>query len=391
MEARDISIYIHYPFCKKKCPYCDFNSHVATTNPKTKEWLKAYAKEIDFYFTNILKQGVKYNIKTIFFGGGTPSLMEESLVGGIINHLAKQASIDANCEITLEANPSSFEAQKFAGFKEAGINRVSIGVQALNDADLQTLGRLHDAQTAIKAVYLASSIFDNYSIDLIYARHGQKLQDWESELNFALSNLVKNHISLYTLTIEKGTEYYSLARAGKIIVPEGDASYDFYNLTDELTGAAGFGKYEVSNYAKTGFECRHNIAYWTMQDWIGIGAGAFSRYTIDGCRFAANSFHEPQKWLDASSLSGNALQVNYKLEGFDIAHEALMMGLRTSAGVNLNFVRQKFNLNILDFVIKQKLQQLLDAGMLELNDNNNNLKASKAGVCVLNSVINSLI
>ncbi len=385
-----LSIYIHYPFCEQKCPYCDFNSHVNKSEvEKSVLWLEAYKKEMDFYFNNILL-GKKYKIESIFFGGGTPSLMSTELVSGIIDYISKYHDVDSlDCEITLETNPSSFEALKFKDFKAAGVSRVSIGLQALNDKDLKTLGRVHDLKQALNAVKTAGEIFDNYSIDLIYARHEQDLASWQAELEYALKHLVKDHISLYALTIEKGTEYYSLAKRGLIVTPSEDKAFEFYKLTDEIIKANGFDKYEVSNYCKNDKFSRHNMTYWQCGDWIGIGAGAFSRYTIDAKRHSANNYHEPLKWFNSVMQNGNALQIKESVDAKDIAYEMLMMGLRLKDGIDIKAFNEKFDLNLEEYLNKSKLNAMINEGLVIYNQGLQ-IKTTEQGLYVLNSIINSI-
>lgn len=335
MMLNDLSIYIHYPFCKSKCPYCDFNSHVHSSIDH-QAFLNAYLTELD-YFGQLLKNR---RIKTIFFGGGTPSLMPVSLAASILKKIATIWSIDSDCEITLEANPTSFEAMKFKEFKEVGINRLSIGIQALNDADLKFLGRNHSAIEAISTIKSAQKIFDNYSFDLIYARPGQTVQNWQEELKQAIE-LSANHLSLYQLTIEKGTKFYSQYQRKEFYLPDENLAADFYELTNNITSDYGLSLYEISNYAKADFECKHNLVYWQSGDYLGIGAGAHSRVYLDGIknRLALMMVHEPILWLKKVTENGNGLQSKNEINQVELLEEIIMMALRTKEGLTRQILK----------------------------------------------------
>ena len=308
----DLSFYIHYPFCKSKCPYCDFNSHVRD-NIDHAGFLRAYQREIEFFAPHL--KGRK--IKTIFFGGGTPSLMPLVLVEKILEKIATCWEVDKACEITLEANPTSFEASKFLDFRKAGINRLSIGVQALNDADLKFLGREHSAKEAISVIKKASEIFENFSFDLIYARPQQTLAQWSQELKQALEFNTK-HLSLYQLTIEKGTKFFGDFKQKKFQMPDENLAADFYEMTNETTAQAGLELYEISNYAKKNFECAHNLVYWQGGDYLGIGAGAHSRVFLDEeiSRQAIMMTHEPMAWLRKVEEQGAGIQTKETFQQF---------------------------------------------------------------------------
>lgn len=366
---QDLAVYVHWPFCKSKCPYCDFNSHVARKIDYLK-WQTAYIKEID-YFKELLKGK---NITSIFFGGGTPTLMPPSIASAIINKISSITKLDDKIEITLEANPTSVELKKFNDFKEAGINRVSLGVQSLNDNDLKFLGREHSVNEALRAVEKAQ-IFKNYSFDLIYALPEQSLEKWEKELKKALS-YASNHLSLYQLTIEKGTKFYSDYKAGKFKMPANELSADFYELTDTIMNDAGLPSYEVSNYAKSGFMSRHNMTYWRYKDYLGIGAGAHSRVT-QGKKKAMMMIHSPEKWLNSALNNGQGLQYSEELTDEDTLYETILMGLRTKEGIKYKIVENNKSIPLL------------------INDNylkksNDRIFATKKGTLVLNSIINKL-
>jgi len=326
-----LSIYIHWPFCLSLCPYCDFNSHVAASIDHQR-WQEGYTREID-YFADKIKG--RY-IKSIFFGGGTPSLMQPFVIDGIINKIAKIGNLDHNTEITLEANPTSYETQKFIEFKASGINRVSIGVQSFNEQDLNNLGRKHSPGEAIAAIESASKIFERYSFDLIYARMGQSLDAWQEEIKFALK-LAGSHISLYQLTIEKGTPFYKLFHEGKLILPENEVSANMYEWTNDYLESLNFQRYEISNYAMPGQESIHNLNYWNYGEYIGIGPGAHSRIHNHDTPVAIESvmmIHNPGKWLDNVEGKGHGIQTRGLLSSEEITEEALMMGTRLQKGLD---------------------------------------------------------
>ena len=304
MTLNNIAIYIHWPFCKSKCPYCDFNSHVREKIDE-KSWFDAYITEISFFADKIVGK----NITSIFFGGGTPSLMNPKLVEKIILELEKIGKFVDNIEITLEANPTSIEAQKFQDFKTAGINRVSIGIQSFNEEGLKFLGRTHSKNEAIEALEIAGNIFSNYSFDLIYARPNQSIKNWENELLSALK-LAKNHLSLYQLTIEKGTSFFNDYRDKKFTMPSDVLAASMYELTREITKAHGFVDYEISNYAKQGFESKHNLSYWNYDEYLGIGPGSHSR--ID--KYAMMMIHNPENLLAKVKTDNNGIQAKTLLK-----------------------------------------------------------------------------
>ena len=339
-------------------------------------WRDAFLKEIDRYALETPNRVVT----SVFFGGGTPSLMDPSTVDAVINAIASKWSLSNNVEITLEANPTSIEAAKFVDYREAGINRVSIGVQALNNADLKALGRLHTAEEALNAVEIGRSTFENVSFDLIYARQHQSLQEWESELTQALS-YDPTHLSLYQLTIEDGTAFGDRYRRGTLLgLPEEDLSADMYFATQDLCHSHSLPAYEVSNHANTGHESQHNQIYWRGGDYIGIGPGAHGRLTIGNARIATETFLTPGEWLTAAG-NGNGDLHREKLPAIVVNQETLMMGLRMTSGVDFRTVDSKF-------INWQKLQNLQDMGFLELE--NDILKTSNAGRPLLNHILREI-
>lgn len=349
-----LSLYIHYPFCKSKCPYCDFNSHV---NPEVdyERFARAYDRELEFFAQKTLER----EVKTIFFGGGTPSLMPISLAERILTKVRALWKIADDVEITLEANPTSAESKKFEALKSLGINRVSIGIQALNDTDLKFLGREHSAKEAIEVVHTAAKIFPNFSIDLIYARPGQTLESWKRELEIACE-LSPNHLSLYQLTIEKGTKFFSSYNEGKFVLPDEETAAKLYELTEEITAKFGFGGYEISNYAQPNFECRHNLAYWQGQDYVGVGPGAHSRVYFGSERMSAMVTNDPLNWLNKVESVGNGIQQLAQLTKNEVAEELILTGLRTTKGIGDKIFLSHFGKKmsaVLDF---QKLKNLKD-------------------------------
>ncbi|MHA3979680.1 radical SAM family heme chaperone HemW [Halovulum sp. GXIMD14794] len=324
-------LYVHWPFCAAKCPYCDFNSHVRGAVDQ-KAWADALLAEMAFHAERT--QGRR--LDSIFFGGGTPSLMEPATVEAVIAAAAGHWHLANSAEITLEANPTSVEADRFRGYARAGVNRLSLGVQALNDPDLKALGRLHSVSEARAAFDMARAIFDHISFDLIYARQGQSLSDWESELDEALA-MAADHLSLYQLTIEAGTRFGELHARGKLRgLPSDDLSADMYALTQERTAVAGFTGYEISNHAKHGAEGKHNLIYWRYGEYVGIGPGAHGRYTAHGARLATATALHPETWLKAVQQAGHGLVTEDPVPASDQAEEYLMMALRLAEGASLD-------------------------------------------------------
>ena len=323
------AVYVHWPFCLSKCPYCDFNSHVRHGGIDETRFLRAYEIEI----AAIAARAPDRTVSSIFFGGGTPSLMQPSSVGAILNCIGKHWTVARDVEVTLEANPTSVEATRFRGYRTAGVNRVSLGVQALDDTSLRELGRLHTAQEALDAVAVARAIFERYSFDLIYARPQQTTDAWAAELKRAIAEAAE-HLSLYQLTIEPDTPFFGLHKAGKLKVPDEDLARDLYDLTQIICSDAGLPAYEVSNHARVGAECRHNLVYWRGHDYAGVGPGAHGRLTIDGRRVATATEKRPEAWLMRVEESGTGLIVEEKLTSGEAADEYLLMGLRLAEGID---------------------------------------------------------
>ena len=328
-DASGFGVYVHWPFCLSKCPYCDFNSHVRHTGIDEERYVRAFAAEI----ATTAQRSPGRIVSTIFMGGGTPSLMKPETVGAILDAIGKHWSVAPDVEVTLEANPTSVEATRFAGYRAAGVNRVSLGVQALDDASLKELGRLHTAQEALDAVKIARRAFERYSFDLIYARPRQTTAEWRAELSRAIDEAAE-HLSLYQLTIEQDTPFAALHAAGKLVIPDDDNARALYDLTQEITDARGLPAYEISNHARPGAECRHNLIYWRYHEYAGVGPGAHGRLVIDGKRHAIATERRPESWLMRVEASGHGVIEDETLLTSEQADEFLLMGLRLAEGID---------------------------------------------------------
>jgi oxygen-independent coproporphyrinogen-3 oxidase len=322
-------VYLHWPFCLSKCPYCDFNSHVRHAAIDESRYLRAFTAEIAATAARVPGR----TVSTIFFGGGTPSLMQPATVAAILDAIGQHWTIARDVEVTLEANPTSVEAARFRGYRAAGVNRVSLGVQALDDAALKALGRLHSAQEALDAVAIARAIFERYSFDLIYARPRQTPGEWASELKRAIAEAAE-HLSLYQLTVEPGTPFAALKATGKLIVPDDDIGRDLYDTTQDICAGAGLPAYEISNHARPGAECRHNLVYWRGHEYAGIGPGAHGRLNSGGQRYATETEKRPEAWLMRVESLGHGVIVDDKLNTGEQADEYLLMGLRLAEGID---------------------------------------------------------
>ena len=370
-------VYVHWPFCLSKCPYCDFNSHVRDTGVDEARYLAAYAAEIAHRAA--LAPGRV--VRSIFFGGGTPSLMRPETVAGVLDAIAANWRIEPDAEITLEANPTSVEAGRFRGYRAAGVNRLSIGVQALADADLKALGRRHNVEEALAAVRLAASVFPRFTFDLIYGRPGQGEAEWRAELARAL-DLARDHISLYQLTIEPDTAFERLRDAGKLDLPDEDLSLALFRATRELTEARGLPAYEVSNHAIPGGESRHNLVYWRYGEYAGIGPGAHGRLVGTRGRLAQACERRPETWLSRVEAEGHGLTEDVPLTPEEQGDEFLVMGLRLSEGVDPRRY-ETLSGRALD---PERLKTLIDGGFLE-RDPSGRVRITAAGAPVLDAVV----
>jgi len=329
-EDEKFGVYIHWPFCLSKCPYCDFNSHVRHAGVDEARFARAFAAEIATTAARVPGR----TVSSIFFGGGTPSLMQPSTIATVLDAIAQHWSVADDAEVTLEANPTSVEATRFRGYRTAGVNRVSLGVQALDDRALAELGRLHSAREALDAVAVARSVFGRYSFDLIYARPGQTPQQWASELARALAE-AGEHLSLYQLTIEPDTPFAALYAAGKLKTPDEDIARALYDTTQDVCAAHGLPAYEISNHARAGGECRHNLIYWRAHEYAGVGPGAHGRLDVDGERHATATEKRPESWLMRVEARGHGLVSDDVLTRQERCDEFLLMGLRLAEGIDL--------------------------------------------------------
>jgi len=381
-EDGGFGLYLHWPFCQSKCPYCDFNSHVSA-NIDQDRWAQAYLGEID----RIGALTAGRVLRSVFFGGGTPSLMDPALVDVILRKVRATWAWANDIEITLEANPTSVEAGRFAGFRAAGVNRVSMGVQALNDADLRALGRRHSLAEARAAFDVARGLFDRVSFDLIYARQDQTPAQWERELREALAMAV-DHLSLYQLTIEEGTAFGDRFAVGKLHgLPDEDRAADMYLRTQEITAAAGMPGYEVSNHAKPGQESRHNLIYWRYGDYAGIGPGAHGRLTVGGQRMATEAHRAPAAWLEQVEQAGHGESLREPVDGQAQLTEMVMMGLRLHEGIDLARLGRLADRSGHD--IYSNINGLRDIGMVDTDGGR--LRLTEQGRPVLNAVLRRLL
>ncbi len=323
-------VYVHWPFCLSKCPYCDFNSHVRREPIDEPRFVRAFTSEIAATAARVPGR----TVSTIFFGGGTPSLMQPATIGAVLDAIAKYWRVAPDAEISMEANPTSVEATRFRGYRTAGVNRVSLGVQALDDRVLAELGRMHSAREALAAVGIARSVFARYSFDLIYARPQQQPKDWASELKMALAE-VGEHLSLYQLTIEPDTPFAALHTAGKLRLPDEDTARALYDTTQEICAAHDLPAYEISNHARPGGECRHNLVYWRAREYAGIGPGAHGRLDIGGARHATATEKRPEAWLMRVEAQGHGVVSDDVLTREERADEFLLMGLRLAEGIDI--------------------------------------------------------
>ncbi|PKP77272.1 MAG: coproporphyrinogen III oxidase [Alphaproteobacteria bacterium HGW-Alphaproteobacteria-3] len=323
------AVYVHWPFCQSKCPYCDFNSHVVA-NVDQARWARALARELE----HMRALSGPRRVRSVFFGGGTPSLMLPETVEAVLSKIASLWTMEEGAEITLEANPTSVEADRFRGYRAAGVNRLSLGVQSLDDAELKFLGRLHSAEEALRAIALARDIFPRLSFDLIYARPGQTAEKWEKELRAALAHAA-DHLSLYQLTIEPETAFARLYEKGAFALPADEDAADLYALTGEICAQAGLSAYEVSNYAAPGAASRHNLVYWRYGDYVGAGPGAHGRTGQGAARVATRTRRLPGDWIEAVERDGHGLEAVEEIAPAAQGDEMMLMGLRLAEGVSL--------------------------------------------------------
>ncbi len=373
-------VYVHWPFCLSKCPYCDFNSHVRHAAIDEERFARAFAREIA---TTADRIGPR-QVSSIFLGGGTPSLMQPSTVAAILDAIARHWQVAPDAEVTLEANPTSVEATRFRGYRAAGVNRVSLGVQALDDTSLKALGRLHSAEEALNAVAIAKSAFDRYSFDLIYARPGQTAAMWEAELRYAIGEAAE-HLSLYQLTIEPDTPFYSLHKAGKLPTPDEAEARALYDVTQSVCAELGLPAYEISNHARPGAECRHNLIYWRGQEYAGIGPGAHGRLDIGAVRYATATEKRPESWLMRVEATGHGLIADERLTSEERADEFLLMGLRLAEGID----PQRYQLLSGRPLDPSRIALLREEGAIAV-DADGRLRVTQEGFPVLDAVVADL-
>jgi len=375
-------VYVHWPFCVAKCPYCDFNSHVREKVDQ-RRWQHALLRELD----HAAQEAPDRIVTSVFFGGGTPSLMPPETTAAVIERIGKLWCVDPDVEVTLEANPSSVEAKNFAALRQAGVNRLSLGIQALREEPLKFLGRAHDLKEGLAAIEIARRHFDRYSFDLIYARPDQSLADWRIELDQAVE-LAGDHLSLYQLTIERGTRFWTDHAKGKFAVPDEEAAASLYEATQERLEAAGLPAYEISNHAKPGGESRHNLIYWRYEDYVGVGPGAHGRFMRDGAKRGTRRTSGPEAWLEQVEAQGHGTAESETVDADTMRREALMMGLRLEEGVSLDRLAAQ-GIDVTSLRDGKKLAPLIEGELLTLAGDR--LAATRAGRQVLNSLLLKLL
>jgi oxygen-independent coproporphyrinogen-3 oxidase len=381
MSTYEFGIYVHWPFCAAKCPYCDFNSHVRLQIPVT-EWLVGIRKELGFAATELIP--ARAIVTSVFFGGGTPSLMQAATAGGVLDCIAQNWAVSSDVETTLETNPSSADAERFRGYRAAGINRLSVGVQSLDDYALKFLGRLHDSTEARHAVTLGTRVFDRVSIDLIYGRPDQSADSWRTELADALS-LGTEHLSLYQLTIEDGTPFSARVRAGTLLPLSDEPAAELYEETQEIMDRANLPAYEISNHAGAGRECRHNLLYWRYGNYLGVGPGAHGRLSRGHAPISTITERNPERWLARVASQGNGFDAVMPVTRKQAAREHLLMSLRLREGIDCDSYRARWQQELNENAV----QDLADANYLERDGVR--LRTTLKGRLVLNAVIAALV
>jgi oxygen-independent coproporphyrinogen-3 oxidase len=379
-----LAIYVHWPFCRSKCPYCDFNSHVAAVPPDQDRWLRAYLGELASFAEMLREGGGCRSVASVFFGGGTPSLMAPAVVGAIIDAIAGHWRLSSDVEITLEANPTSAEADRFAGYRLAGVNRLSLGVQALDDHALAFLGRGHSATEATAALALAARHLPRFSFDLIYARPGQTAGGWRRELDRAVT-LAGDHLSVYQLTIEPGTVFHR----ERVAPLADDEAADLYEVTQSVLAAAGFPAYEISNHARDGGACRHNLAVWRGGEYLGIGPGAHGRISRGRTCEAWRCLNAPERWLMAIERRGHGLATRTPLAPAERIEELLLLGLRLAEGIDRAGFAARTGIDPVACVDTRALADLASAGFIAVDAAR--VRATAAGRVRLNAVLARLL
>ena len=383
MEIPSLGVYVHWPFCEVKCPYCDFNSHVRE-NIDFDSWNDSLLGE--------LRESKKHlgdrQLETIFFGGGTPSLMPPYIVKNVIDEIKSLWGFSSDVEVSMEANPGSFDESRFTEYASSGVTRVSLGVQSFNDENLRFLGRIHNVEDSKRAIRFAGEVFNRMSIDMIYGLPEQSLEDWRSELSWGIDFAKKcraKHVSLYQLTIEKGTYFDTAHRLKKFTMPGEEKQYDFFSISNKVTEERGLAAYEVSNYAERGEESRHNVRVWQYRDYLGIGPGAHSRFQIDGKTYARSNYRLVEKWLSHQKINNEGVEFVQEIEDEVACEEAIMMGLRLYRGISKSDIERRFSGSWGDMFSSEKLQVLIEGG--DLQEDSDYIMASKQGISRLNQVV----
>jgi putative oxygen-independent coproporphyrinogen III oxidase len=379
-DTNAFGVYVHWPFCLSKCPYCDFNSHVRHVAIDEERFARAFAREI----ATTAERTPGRSVSSIFLGGGTPSLMKPQTVGAILDAIGKHWNVARDVEVTLEANPTSVEATRFHGYRAAGVNRVSLGVQSLDDTQLKALGRMHSAREALDAVAIARKAFDRYSFDLIYARPNQTIDAWQAELKLAIAEAAE-HLSLYQLTIEADTPFAGLHASGKLVIPDEDHARALYDATQELCSLHGLPAYEISNHARPGAECRHNLVYWRGDEYAGIGPGAHGRIDSDGVRRATATEKRPEAWLMRVEQLGHGVITDDTLTREERGDEYLLMGLRLREGID----PQRYRALAGRGLDQDRIELLRQEGAITV-DNDGRLRVTQQGFPVLDAVVADL-
>ena len=384
-KQKPLSLYVHWPYCESKCPYCDFNSHVIE-NVDEDNWIKAYSNQLYEYKSLLDKFNIKFdNLNTIFFGGGTPSLMPLKIIDHILNISSKIFKFKDDIEITLEANPSSYEREKFKEIKKLGVNRLSIGVQSLNDKNLQFLGRKHNYKDAEIAIELATNTFENVSIDLIYGLYKQKIEDWDKELRSVLNKFNLNHLSLYQLTIEEGTKFFKDYKKGLLMTINNDLAADFFKNTEITLNEYNFNRYEISNFSKINYESKHNLNYWNSENWMGIGPGGYGRlWSIheENRRLEIQNYKNPKTWLAKNYKNPEFEKINF-FNNYEADIDTLIMGLRLSKGIEVSKFYDK------SIIKGNKFLELEEENLIIIKDGI--IKIHEGHIIKLNSILNYLI
>jgi oxygen-independent coproporphyrinogen-3 oxidase len=379
-DTTAFGVYVHWPFCLSKCPYCDFNSHVRHAAIDEERFARAFSREI----ATTAERTPGRTVSSIFLGGGTPSLMKPQTVGAILDAIGKHWGVARDVEVTLEANPTSVEATRFHGYRAAGVNRVSLGVQSLDDVQLKALGRMHSAREALDAVAIARKAFDRYSFDLIYARPNQTIDVWQAELKLAIAEAAE-HLSLYQLTIEADTPFAGLHASGKLVIPDEDHARALYDATQELCSLHGLPAYEISNHARPGAECRHNLVYWRGDEYAGIGPGAHGRIDTDGVRRATATEKRPEAWLMRVEQLGHGIITDDTLTREERADEYLLMGLRLREGIDPKRYRALAGRGL----DQERIELLRAEGAITV-DKDGRLRVTQQGFPVLDAVVADL-